>query len=266
MSWFKRGDEALHALEQREKIAEMQRRKAVPKFWLEEGKEARVVFVDDTGFFCERHVIKKGGSFQEVTCCAELKPCPICIRENQRPMAITYYTIIDTREYVRRDGTVAKNTKVLLPAKRMLARQIWDYKQKYGSLVGAIVTLKRFTKKEANCGVITEIEKGANGKLKRVKLKGDYAVPFKYEEVLAPPTDDEWKLLGYSMGVIGESDDSSLDELDADKDDDFIDERLYENEEDDEDIPDDVDDVLSGIDSEVSETTDEEETPEDVPF
>lgn len=255
MSWFKRGDEALIALEQRERIAELLKKKSAPKFWLREGEEARVVFVDDTGFFCERHILKRGTSFQEVTCCSEIRVCPICTRENQRPVAITYFTVIDTREYIRRDGTVAKNTKVLLPAKRTLARQIYDYKKKYKSLVGAIATLKRFTSTDANCGIITEFERGKDGNLKRVKLTGDYALPLNYEEILAPPTEEEWAALGYSTPIIGGS--VSLDDGLIDVDEDIIEENG------DDDVP---EEILKGIDETVSEEESEEESSEDIPF
>lgn len=207
MSWFKVGQDAKTALEKAEKIGQLLKAKAVPRFWLKVDEEADVIFVDDIGFWCERHVIKIGNRFHDVTCCAELRPCPICLKEGRQPIGTVFFTVIDLRQFVDKNGQIVKYRKVLLGAKRTLAKQIFDYKAQLGSLVGRRFKLKRYTAKDSNTGIIVQVYP------KAYKLTGDLAVPFDYETILAPPTDEELHYLGYTTTVLSDSPlDSELDE------------------------------------------------------
>jgi len=196
-SWFKKGDEARKALEEREKLQQQMKEKNYVKFYLKPDTEASVIFVDDEGFWCETHTVKTGAGFRTVTCSAGMKPCPICMQLGDRPQGVLCYTVIDLRPYVKKDGTVVKFTKSLLMAKRTLAKQLDDYKKKFGSLVGVKFILKRYTDKDAACGIVKEVVEG-----KRFNLLGlgkEYAVPYDYERVLAPPTDEELKYMGFHV-------------------------------------------------------------------
>lgn len=208
MTWFKTGLEAKKALEQAEIASQLLKEKAVPRFWLKPNEEAQIIFVDDEGFWCERHIVKLGNKFVEFTCKSGAEPCPLCLKEDRRPAGFTYFTIIDLRQYERKDGTVVKYTKALLPARRTLAKQLFDFKQKFGSLVGLRAILKRYTSQDPSCGIIVDFVRDAKGQPKKYNLGSlgkEYTVPFDYIKVLAPPTEEELKAFGYTVAVIGDA-------------------------------------------------------------
>jgi len=206
MSWYKRGQEAITALERQEKVSKLLKEKSVPWFWLKPGEEAVVVLVDDDPFWCEVHTVQIGNRWVNLTCSEGLRPCRICQVKGRRPAGVTFYTAIDLRPFTTQDGRVLKARKVLLPAKSTLAKQLIELKEKHKSLVGLKIRLKRYTNKDPNTGIVVEV-------LGRVRLKGEFAVPFEYEKVLAPPTDEELEALGFVVPVEG---DSILEEEDLD--------------------------------------------------
>lgn len=243
MSWFKKGEEARQSLERQEQITQLLREKNVPRLWLKPMEEAPIIFVDDTAFWCMVHTIKIGNRYYDITCRSDLGPCPICMKHDRRPLGVTYFTVIDLRKFETRDGRLVKYRKVLLPARSSLAKKIFDYKKKYGSLVGAKVILKRYGERDPNCGDIIEIEKRADGTLKRYNIASlgkEYAIPFDYEKVLAPPTEEELKLLGFPVSVIG---DTPIPEED------LISEEIFEEEE----------DIIENDEEEIFEDVGEEE-------
>lgn len=208
MTWFKTGLEAKKALEDAEVVSQLLKEKAVPRFWLKPNEEAEVIFVDDSGFWCERHIVKIGNKFMEFTCKAGVEPCPLCLKEDRRPAGFTYFTVVDLRQYERKDGTLVKYTKALLPARRTLAKQLFDFKQKFGSLVGLRAILKRYTAQDASCGIIIDFVRDAKGQPKKYNLSAlgkEYTVPFDYVKVLAPPTEEELKTFGYSLAIVGDA-------------------------------------------------------------
>lgn len=253
MSWYKVGAEAKEAIEKSEALSKMLKEKSVPRFWLRTGEQADVIFVDDTGFWCEVHTVKIYDRWNEVTCSAGLRPCPICLKENRRPLGVTYFTVIDLRQYTRKDGTVVKYTKSLLPARRTLAKQIFEFREKYGTLVGLRFTLKRYTENDPSCGIIVgEAHRDQAGKIKiynLIKLGKEYASPFNYEKVLAPPTEEELRAMGYSVMTI--SSDIALD----DEDEEDIEETLTESTEE-EELTDELDEELTdGLDEGIEDGT-----------
>jgi len=208
MSWYKRGEEAHKAIAELDKVTQMMQDRYVPRFFLRPDQQADVIFVDDEGFFCERHLIQVGGRWQDVTCCAAIRPCPICLSDNKKPMPVVYYTIIDLRSFLDRNGKRVPYRKVLLGARRQLAKQIKDFKDKYGSLVGLRFTLKRYQQKEAACGSILGDAYRKDGKKVRynlAKLGSDFTTPFDYEKLLAPPSPEEYQAMGYRMSTLGDS-------------------------------------------------------------
>jgi hypothetical protein len=244
-SWFKKGEEAKRALEEREKLQQQMKEKNYIKFHLKPDMEAPVIFVDDEGFWCEVHIVKTGNGFRTVTCSAGMKPCPVCMQVGDRPHGVICYTIIDLRPFVKKDGTIVKFTKSLLMAKRTLAKQLDDYKKKFGSLVGVKFILKRYTDKDAACGIVKDVVEG-----KRFNLLGlgkEYAVPYDYEKVLAPPTDEELRYMGFHIipSVSDVTSDTVIEE-------DIIEEDITEEEEE-EEIP-------SIVEEEDDVTSEEEES------
>lgn len=256
MGWYKVGMEAKVALERSEKISQLLKAKSVPRFWLRVDEEAEVIFVDDLGFWCEVHTVKIGDKFFDLTCCAEVAPCPICLKEGKSPSGVVYFTVIDLRQFVDKQGNVIKNRKVLLGAKRTLAKQLFDLKNQYGSLVGRRVKLKRYTAKDANTGIVVHVF----DKIYNVAKLGELGRPFEYEKVLAPPTQEELAMIGYNVKVVSDSplaDIDSVIEEDIDDSDEDLEAELEE------DLGNGLDQAITSVGAEqesVSEDVEEDES------
>jgi len=271
MSWFKKGVEAKQALDKAETLSKMLKEKSVPWFWLKPNTSGDIIFIDDDGFWCEVHIIKHGNQFIKATCSAGIRACPLCLIDKKRPAGIVFFTVLDLRPYEKKDGTQVKYTKVLLPARRTLAKQIFEFKEKYGSLKGLRFTLKRYTENDASCGIIVgEAHRHPDGRLKRYdlsKLGKDFVMPFDYEKVLAPLTEEELRAYGIFLpATLGDTpleEDLEGTEVSVDEEVEDIpdEEEVLGDEEETEDIPEDEDI------SEEEETNEEgfiEEPEEDV--
>lgn len=272
MSWYKKGSEAKQALDKAEALSKMLKEKSVPRFWLKPDTQADIVFIDDDGFWCEVHTIKQGNQFIKATCSAGIRPCPLCLIDKNRPAGIVFFTVIDLRPYEKKDGTQVKYSKILLPARRTLAKQIFEFKEKYGSLRGLRFTLKRYTDKDASCGIIVgEAHRHPNGKIKiydLTKLGKDFAIPYDYEKVLAPLTEEELKAFGiFVPATLGDTPIEDLEET-IDEEEDLQDEELEEEEG---EIPDEIEDEEpfdeneEFSEEESSEEFTEEPEEEDIP-
>ena len=245
MSWYKKGDEGLRKA--RERQAEMEsKRKQTKRFWLKAGESAKICFVDDEGFYCDVHQFKVGNSWGNyATCIRDIKPCPLC-DAGLNPTWTAHYTIIDMRKF-EIDGKEYKNIKKLFPAKGEVIQIIADLKEKYGSLRGKVFRVKRYGAKEPNTGTHFEYI----GKIKSFKQLGeDAGKPFNYEEVLRPPTPEEYKMWGFAVPV----------ELGSD--DDIVDDEIIET--DDEVLEEDVDEIEPPEEDEVIGDEDDIEEDEDI--
>jgi len=226
MSWYAKGNEGLKKAQDRKKEIELNRNK-VGRFWLKTGEKAKIIFVDDDGFYCDIHQFKwrdKWNNF--ATCVKDVKPCPLC-DAGLYPTWTAHYTIIDTREF-EVNGKKYKNVKKLFPAKGEVIQIIADLKEKYGSLVGRVFEVKRYGAKEPNTGTHFEYI----GRIKSWKKIGeDAAKPLNYLEILAPPTKEQYEAWGFVV-----TEELGSDEIeDIDTDDEILDEAL-EDEATDEDI------------------------------
>jgi hypothetical protein len=211
-AWFKKGDEGLKEKEKIDTVAKMRQEKNTPRFRLKEGEEAIIVFVDDEGFYAKVHQFEMDGNWGNfITCTKDFGPCKVC-DTGKRPTYTAHYTIIDTREFTKRDGTKVKNSKILFPAKGSTINMLADLKKKYGSLVGRVFRVKRYSKNDPNCGNYFEL-----ASTKRVNLVAKFGKdadkPLDYMSILAPPTEEELKALGFGGTVVGSEEDISDDEL-----------------------------------------------------
>lgn len=185
-----------------DKVTEMKREKSAPRFMLKAGEEAVIVFVDTNPIFVWEHNLEIAGKWgNHFTCVKEKKTCPICHNNSQdKSVYIAYFTVIDTREFTRKDGTKVKNRKVLYPAKGSSMPKVEDLIKKYGSLSGLAFKVKRYTKQEPNCGTTFD-------KIGKVDLVKKFGVgsdkPFEYKKILIPPTAEELESLGISMTIVG---------------------------------------------------------------
>ena len=233
MSWFKKGEEGFVEKKKLDKAAELRKEKNVPRFWLKKGERAKVIFLDDEGFYCYVHQLNINGSWNNyITCPAETRPCPIC-DSGDRATFCAHYSVIDLRSYTKQDGTKVKYSKKILPAKSSAIHRLYDLKKKHGSLVGMLVEVIRY-ENDPNCGGTFEVL----GKVKdfEKKFKKEDRTPFQLEKVLAPPKPEEFKELGYIvdedvLGKEDELDDMEVDGVDNTPDEIDVDDELKETEE-----------------------------------
>ncbi|TAL62089.1 MAG: hypothetical protein EPN88_13810 [Bacteroidetes bacterium] len=201
-SWFKKGPEAgMKEKEKNDTIAKMKKEKSIPRFRLKAGESAKVIFVDDEGFYIYEHNIEMNGYWGNYfTCTKEMSgECYNC-EQGKKPTFTGYYTIIDNRQFTRKDGTISKNNKILFPAKGTAIKILDDLRKKNGGLVGLAFEIKRYTAEDPNCGINFTLL----GKVDIAsKLGKENAVPFPYEKVLAPPTDKELEGLGFVPKTVG---------------------------------------------------------------
>jgi len=202
-SWFKKGREGFEEKRKLDAIAEKRKEKYAPRFWLQPGEEAKIVFLDSDGFYIKEHNLKIGGKWGNyITCTDDFAPCSVC-KEGYRPTYTAYYSIIDGRKFTTSDGKVVKNRKVLLPLKGSAINFLEDVKKKHKKLRGLVARVKRYTANDPNCGNYFEIL----GKIDLRKFEDNK--PFDYETVLAPPTDEELEALGIDTTIVGSEEDVS---------------------------------------------------------
>jgi len=208
VSWFRTGDEGIKEKKKLDYLSALRKEKSAPRFRLREGEESLIVFIDDNGFYIKEHNLKVDGKWGTyVTCVRDFGPCPVC-NEGKRATYTGYYSIIDTREFVKNDGTKVKNRRVLFPAKGSAINMIGDLIKKHKNLVGRVVRVKRYTANDPNCGNFFEV---LNKKVNLTKF-GDDGKPYDYKKVLAPPTEEELQVLGYGGVVLGSEEESISEE------------------------------------------------------
>ena len=196
-SWFRRGEEGFRNKDRIDAATALRKEKGVPRFSLKADSSGIGVFVDDVPFFVWEHNLEVDGRWGNyVTCVKEIKACEVC-STGKKSTYTGYLTFIDTREYVRADGTKVKNRKILYPAKGSTIKRLEDLKKKHGTLVGMVFQIKRYSKDDPNCGTDFEF-------IKQVSLTGDNAKPHDYEKIFLVPTAAELAGLGFTSTVVGQ--------------------------------------------------------------
>jgi len=221
-NWFKVGEEGIKEKMRQDKAREAMSEKKVHRFWMKPGDKAKIIFLDDEALFCNIHQFKVNGRWDNfVTCTSDFKPCAVCEQDPQKKSVFTaHYSILDLRQFTRKDGTVVKYTKKILPAKGSAIHRLYDLKQKYGSLVGRVFEVNRYSDNDPNCGGSFDYL----GKMKEFekKFSKEDRTPFDLVTVLAPPTAEELEQFGFEMPVIPGSDEdvsSSEKEIEIDDED-----------------------------------------------
>lgn len=212
--WFYQGEEGLKIKKQQDAMVKLRKEKLVSRFRLGANESAKIVFVDSEGFYCYEHNIAVGGKYGNyITCTQDFTGnCPLC-EKKLVPTYTAYYTIIDTREFVKKDGTKVKNRKVLFPAKKTMIFLVDELRRKNnGNLVGIVAEVKRYSEKGTNCGEYIE-------KIKKVDIKKvfgeDATKPIDYLKVLAPPTKEELIALGFGIPIIVGSEEDIVEDLEG---------------------------------------------------
>lgn len=224
VSWLKKGAESAKAAQQEAAAAEQRKSEQgkMWRFWLKEGEEARITFVDgelsSEGFLLPprfyEHNVYLNGSWNNLFVCPEMtnpeagEKCPIC-EGGDRPSLVALFTIIDHRVFKGKDGKSYSNTPKILAAKSQSFEMLNKLAIKRGGLAGCTFDVSRMGDKSASIGSMfdfiekTEIEvlktkftrtfKGEDGKEKTVSL----FVPTDYEKEIVYRTANELRQLGF---------------------------------------------------------------------
>ena len=179
VSWLKKGAESAKAAQQEAAAAEQRKSEQgkMWRFWLKEGEEARITFVDgelsSEGFLLPprfyEHNVYLNGSWNNLFVCPEMtnpeagEKCPIC-EGGDRPSLVALFTIIDHRVFKGKDGKSYSNTPKILAAKSQSFEMLNKLAIKRGGLAGCTFDVSRMGDKSASIGSMfdfiekTEIE------------------------------------------------------------------------------------------------------------
>lgn len=231
--WFRKGKEGIAESHQVSKKQQLQQgdRGPIP-FTLPYDSSAKFIFVDDPLFFLYLHTVKVGAKeYIRLTCIRDAETCPAC-ESGDNPAYAVVGTVIDTRPYTKKDGTVVKFSKKPFIAKgkarEVLLRRL---EENGGKLRGHLMKSTRgTTQTECNVGediqVLKKLDKATIEKTvpEGVTLK-EWFSPLDYEKIFAPKSaKDMADLLGVEppMGsndsddIFGDSDTSAASKSDDD--------------------------------------------------
>ena len=198
-SWAKRGTAALAEMEKYEKEVALsqEQNKRMWRFWLPDGEEAKITFVDghiasdnsvDFFMFYEHNLMLNGKWGNTFVCTKDMEPCPICAAAD-RPSFVGVFTVIDHRSFTGKDGKVYKDTPKLFVAKKETLKQLQMLGGKRGGLAGCTFDVARTGDKSPSVGSMFDfIEKNTIEDLqKKYVRKNDkgivetFFVPADYE-------------------------------------------------------------------------------------
>lgn len=208
--WFLQGEEGFQRKQSIDQVTKLRKEKGVFRFWLKPDEEGTVVFLDSNPVYVYEHNIKVGKTWGNYfTCVNEIgnQFCPFCDR-GDKPVYTAYFSIIDTRQWTRADGSVSKNRKILWPAKGSTIKKVHDLIKKHGDLRGKAFTIKRWSPNDPNCGTDFDFVKDVD------LTKIEDTQPFDYQKILTPPTPEEYAAVGIHVSqpvVVGSEEDTKKD-------------------------------------------------------
>ncbi len=204
----KKGWEAVNAERQKQDaLIAIRKEKSAPRFWLKEGEEAEIMFLDQDPCMVWEHKIELNGRWETLICTREFQHCPICEAfPRHKPGLTAYLSIIDTRPYMDRQGTQVKFSKKLFPMKAAMQGIVYDILKEQKSLKYLLCRVKRYSAKSASGGDYLAPIRRIKDPLKVVK-SADLLVPFDYEKVFQPLTSEELTAMGiFSAPILGSED------------------------------------------------------------
>lgn len=193
-NWFRTGKEGIKESQKVDatRKANAGERGPIP-FTLDYNSSAKAIAVDDPLFFLYIHTIKLGPkNFVRLTCIRDTETCPAC-ETGDNPAYAVVGTVIDTRPYQKKDGSIVKFTKKPIIAKgkarEVLLRRM---EENGGKLRGMVLKFSRgSTQTESNVGediqILAKITKEQAEKTKPadVSLK-EWLSPLDYKEIFKP--------------------------------------------------------------------------------
>ena len=154
--------------------------------------DRKLIYLDDEGFSFWEHTVQVNGKWTQVTCRKQTGDCPLC-ESGDRPYLITLFTVIDTKEYMSRDGEKKKNQKKVHALKPNAAANLFNLKDKCNGLKGKGVLVTRNGSKDPASGSLFMVERDKNDKQVSYNLPAtdDKFKPFDYMDIFAPKEPNE---------------------------------------------------------------------------
>jgi hypothetical protein len=225
LSFLKKGAAAKATFEQEEMKSEMAAKNTARRFFLKMDKpDASITFLDGNiseGAFenpaAFEHFIMLAGKPMNYICLHEEESCPICEGGNKYSY-VSYFSIIDHREYKGNDGKTYKDQRRLFVAKRGTLKQLLKAAQKRGGLAGWRCDVSRTGDKEASVGNVFDFSE----KMTPAQLKATYGengVPFDYDQVISEVfvASKDLRKLGFGQTGVGNESAPSDNEDHSDK-------------------------------------------------
>lgn len=208
MGWLKKGQEAHEELEKEEQKAELKQKSNVRRFWLPDGKDTSITFLDgdldEDGLLnipmYREHQVKMNGDWRNYFVCLATKdtPCPVCLDENE-PYLAGVMTVIDHSEYKGKDGKHYKDQVRLFVAKRQTINLLQMHATKRDGLTGCTFDVARTGNMAPGVGSFFDYTEKTP--LKKILAKYEVDGPLDYEEVLPYFTAEDLGKLGFGSGV-----------------------------------------------------------------
>lgn len=163
------------------------------RFWMPEGAETKVIFLDGVPFKFWEHQVPINGNFRNwFTCLRDLDEngCPLCDHAEKHRDAnnkashgrylVGMFNVIDRSKWVDKEGKEHKDEVKILPVKVMMLKRFKKRAERYGgSLEGHEFIVSRTSKKVANIG--DDWEHVGEVDLKEFKVE-----KFDFKELLKP--------------------------------------------------------------------------------
>ena len=198
LAWAKSGSSAHAEMAKYEKevAISQEQNKKMWRFWVPEGEEARITFVDgnisadgniDFFMFYEHNLMLNGKWGNTFVCTKDIEPCPICAA-GDKPSFVGVFTVIDHREFKAKDGKIYKDSPRLFVAKKDTIKMLQNLGVKRGGLAGCTFDVVRTGEKSASVGSMFDFQeknkledlqakyqrKNADGKMETFFVPADY--------------------------------------------------------------------------------------------
>lgn len=149
-SWYEQGYSAMSREQNR-----LDSMNGPNRFWMPQGQNKELVFVDDEPFAIYEHNPKMNGSFKNwITCLKESNADASCCQvlgDNTRYF-VGYYTVVDCSKFVSNKGNTYQFEVKFLPAKMKTLKKLRRKKEDRGSLVGSMFRAYRDDEKSPGVG------------------------------------------------------------------------------------------------------------------
>lgn len=192
LGFLKKGKEAQETFAQEEHKAEQAQKNSVFRFFVPEGKDSAITFVDgdlvdgvlDIPFYYEHNVNMNGKWGNFFICTQDEEPCPIC-EGGLNPSYVGVMTVIDHSSYVsKKDSKTYKDQIRLFVAKRDTIKQLQKLAAKRGGLTGCRFDVSRTGDKSPSVGNVFDFTEKLTMAQVAQTYGADRAKPINYEEYL----------------------------------------------------------------------------------